>query len=194
MYKKRRKVTKIKILVILILLLIIAKIINFTLSKYESNATSAAELGIAYYILDEDFQTMSINLNSLVPRNEPYVYSFTVENNDGTNRTETAIEYDLTLRTTTNLPLIMELYKNENYDDAGAQNIIDTLARPKVTLADSAGTYFTTYTTDTSTFGFTNNEQNTYYLVVYFPATNTAIQYQDVIENIEIMIESRQII
>lgn len=192
MYKKKKNinVNKLKFLIILILIFVIIKIVNFTISKYEASSNSSADLGIACYILKDDYQTMSVNLGSLLPREEPYVYSFTVANNDGTNRTETNLEYDLTIRTTTNLPIQFELYKNENYTDAGAQNIITSVN----TEADECGTYFTTYTIPKTNFGFTSNEQNTYNLVVYFPSIYSAIQYQDVIENIEIVLESKQII
>lgn len=194
MYKKNKKksinLKKLKFLIILVLIFIILKIINITMSRYESSSNSAADLGVAYYILNDDYQTMSVNLGSLLPREDPYVYTFTVANNNGTNRLETNLEYDLTIRTTTNLPLQFELYKNENYSDAGAQNIISSVN----TDTDEYDTYFTTYTTEKSYFGFTNNEQNTYNLVVYFPSIYSSIQYQDVIENIEIEIESKQII
>ena len=194
MYKKTKKKSinfnKLKFLIILMLIFIILKIVNFTMAKYESSSSSSADLGIAYYILKEDYQTMSVNLGSLLPREEPYVYTFNVANNDGTNRLETNLEYDLTIKTTTNLPLQIELYKNENYNDSGAQNIIASLN----TDVDEYNTYFTTYTTEKSYFGFTNNEQNNYNLVVYFPSIYSSIQYQDVIENIEIVIESKQII
>lgn len=194
MYKKNKKksinMNKVKFFIILVLIFIILKIINFTISKYEASSNSTANLGIAYYILKDDYQTMSVNLGSLLPREEPYVYTFSVANNDGTNRLETNLEYDLTIRTTTNLPLQFELYKNENYSDSGAQNIITSVN----TETDEYDTYFTTYTTEKSYFGFTNNEQNTYNLVVYFPSVYSSIQYQDIIENIEVVIESKQII
>lgn len=188
--KKSLHINKYKIFVVLILIFIILKIVNSTVSKYESSSSSAANLGVACYILKEDYQTMSVNLGSLSPREEPYVYTFTISNFNGTNRLETNLEYDLTVRTTTNLPLQIELYKNESYNDAGAQNIFTTVD----TKQDEHGTYFTTYTTEKSQFGFTSNQQNTYNLVLYFPSIYSSIQYQDVIENIEIAIDSKQII
>ena len=100
------------------------------------------------------------------------------------------MEYDLTLRTTTNLPLTIELYKNQNYNANNATSIISN----KETSRDEHETYFTTYKTQTSYFGYTEEQKDTYQLVVYFPSMYKSIDYQDVIENIEIVIESKQIV
>lgn len=98
--------------------------------------------------------------------------------------------YDLSLKTTTNLPLQIELYKNENYQNSGAMDIVSS----KVTAPDGYGTYFTTYTTPTSYFGFESDEENVYTLVVYLPSIYNSINYQDVIENIQVIIKSKQVI
>ena len=108
----------------------------------------------------------------------------------GLKRTDTKLQYNVKLRTTTNLPLQIELYENENYSDSGSQDILSV----EDTRADEYGTYFTTYTTPTSYFGFQNNEKNIYSLVVYFPSIYNSIDYQDVIENIEVIVESKQVV
>ena len=172
------------------MIFIIVKIISYTVSRYETLSNSNANLDVAYYILNEDYHTMNVDLGLLVPRDEPYIYTFSLANNDGTNRIETNMEYDLRIRTTTNLPLQFELYKNQNYDDSGSENIITNVS----TNTDEYSTYFTVFQTDTSYFGYTQNEQNIYQLVVYFPSIYKSIDYQDVIENIEIIIESRQVV
>lgn len=190
MYKKRKLTNKAKILVVIVSMLIIIKIIDYTFSIFETNSNSSADLQMAYYILNEDYQSMNINLGTLLPREEPYIYTFSIANNNGTKRLETSMMYNLKIRTTTNLPLKFELYLNENYNESGSQNIIEST----LTEQDEHNTYFTTFTTPTSYFGHENNEQNIYTLVVYFPSMYNSINYQDVIENIEIIIESKQIV
>lgn len=108
----------------------------------------------------------------------------------GLKRTDTKLQYTVKLRTTTNLPLQIELYENENYSDSGSQDILSVAN----TSADEHGTYFTTYTTPTTYFGFENNEKNIYSIVVYFPSIYNSINYQDVIENIEVIVESKQVV
>lgn len=191
MYRKNKKIiNKVKILAILVFLFILVKLISFTFALFESNSTATANLEMAYYILEEDYQTMNINLGSLLPREEPYIYSFSIANFNNENRLETNMEYDLKIRTTTNLPLQFELYKNENYEDSGSQDIINSAN----TQIDEHNTYFNLYTTPTSYFGYESDEQNIYQLVVYFPSMYNSIDYQDVIENIEIIIESKQVV
>lgn len=191
MSRRNKKITnKVKVLVVLILIFLLAKIISYTFALFESNSNSTANLEIAYYILEEDYQSMNINLGSLLPREEPYIYSFSIANNNGENRLETNMQYDLKIRTTTNLPLQFELYKNEEYETSGSQDIINSTK----TELDEYNTYFTTYTTPISYFGYESDEKNVYQLVVYFPSMYNSIDYQDVIENVEIIIESKQIV
>lgn len=187
---KKRFLLSIKILVLFVCLVVTIYFTPVVFSKYESDTVSVANANIAFYLLKENYYTESLQLVEMVPRSAPYAYSFTVSNNDGTNRLETDLEYDLTIVTTTNLPLDYELYLNETYNASGATNIIvnDT------TATDVDGTYFRTMTTPKETFGFTENQTNTYTLVVYFPSTYISYLYQDILENIEIIINSKQIL
>ena len=70
----------------------------------------------------------------------------------------------------------------------GAANIIVG----NIVEQDDDGTYFRTMTMATKNFGYVADEKNLYQLVIYFPETYTAIKYQDVIESVEIIINSRQ--
>lgn len=185
---KLRKNLK-KLIIIIICIIIIISIYK-TFSKYQSNSTGEGDIDVAFYIVKEGFQNMSLSLNAIEPRQEPYVYTFTIANTDGTNRTETDLEYDLEIKTTTNLPLTYELYMNENYNSSGATNII----RRNTVITDEYGTYFRTITTDTENFGYQIDQINTYNLVVYFPEIYKSINYQNIIEGITINVNSKQIL
>lgn len=185
-----KKVKKLRFVIIPLCLISAIVLLYITMSKYESSSTSTANIEVAFYILDTDYKSMSINLSSINPRVEPYIYMFTIANNDGKNRTETALEYDLDIKTTTNLPLTFELYLNENYNDTGAKNTITQ----DIVEQDEYGTYFRKLSTETKQFGFKKNEVNTYYLVVYFPEIYKTIEYQDIIEAVQINVNSKQIL
>ena len=92
--------------------------------------------------------------------------------------------------TTTNLPLSYRLFLNDDYTSPTATNIITS----DVTAADEYGTYFKTMSTDTKYFSYLYNETNLYTLVINFPKTYTDAKYQDVLESIEIVIDSKQIL
>lgn len=187
--KKRVKII-IKLLILIFALIFLVKVFTLTYAKYESIGTTIPDVGIAFFITKTDFKSMTLNLDKIYPQNNPYVYKFSISNTDGTNRAETDLEYDLQIRTTTNLPLTYELYKNEEYNSSGANNIIQT----NTVEQDAGGTYFRTITTNTENFDYKNDQTNIYELVVYLPAQYNTENYQDIIEMIEININSKQVI
>ena len=97
-----------KLVILVLCFLIIARIFVLVLSKYESISNSYANVDIAFYLLKEDFQTMTLNLASILPQNNAYTFEFSIGNQAGEDIAEVDLEYELTLRTTTNLPLTYE--------------------------------------------------------------------------------------
>ena len=185
--KLRRLYAKLTILVLC--LLIIARIFVLVLSKYESISNSYANVDIAFYLLKEDYKTMTLNLASLLPQDNAYTFEFSIGNQAGDEIAEIDLEYELTLRTTTNLPLTYELYMNEYYTDEGATNII----KDNTVDYDENGTYFRTMTTDKITLSYKEGVTNLYQLVVYFPANYNQEMYQDIIELLEINVNGQQV-
>ena len=190
MFDKNRLILMGKLFILVIALIITISLTPIVFSKYETEAATVAETNIAFYLLKENYYTDNLALVSMVPQSAPYVHNFTVANNDGIHRTETDMEYDLSIITTTNLPLIYQLYMNQNYNDQGAVSIILS----QDVTADDDGTYFKTITTAKQSFGYTTNQSNRYQLVVYFPVTYTHYQYQDIAEMVRIVINSKQIL
>ena len=178
-----------KLVILVLCFLIIARIFVLVLSKYESISNSYANVDIAFYLLKEDFQTMTLNLASILPQNNAYTFEFSIGNQAGEDIAEVDIEYELTLRTTTNLPLTYELYMNQSYTDQGATNII----KENTVNLDEDGTYFRTMTTDKITLKYTEGKTNLYQLVVYFPENYNQENYQDIIELIEINVNGQQV-
>lgn len=189
---KNRKLAKkiIKLLILLLCLILLIRLISLTLSKYESSAKATPNIQIAFYVMKDDFQSMSLNLDSLFPSDEPKIYGFSVSNQDGDKICATDMEYTLKIRTTTNLPIKYDLYMNQNYNDSGAQSIIKSDNIEK----DEDETYFRIITTETIELTHDIPVTNTYQLVVTFPAEYNTINYKDIIEGIEITVESKQII
>lgn len=181
---KKLKMLYAKLTILILCLLIIARIFVLVLSKYESIANSYADVEIAFYLLKEDYKTMTINLAELLPREQAYVFNFSIGNEDGIETAEVDLEYELTLRATTNLPLIYELYMNEGTISIIQENNIEL---------DEQGTYFRTMTTDKVKLSYKKGTTNLYQLVVHFPANYNKEIYQDIIELLEINIDSNQI-
>ena len=110
----------IKFLILLLILILLVKIISSVLARYQSNATTNSNIQVAFYVLNENYEKMTLKLDSLYPREEPYVYNFSISNFKDEKMCETDMEYDLKIRTTTNLPLEYRLYSNQNYNDTDA--------------------------------------------------------------------------
>ena len=85
----------------------------------------------------------------------------------------------------TNLPLTYELYINGN-----TENIIKT----NEIVQDEDGTYFREITTNTENLYYQEPKTNIYNLVVKFPESYNTKEYQDIIEMLEITIDSRQMV
>ena len=171
--------------VVVVIIVIAILIIPASYSKYESKGESEAEIQYAFYLLKADYFTKNIKLMDIVPRNDSYEYVFTVSNFDGDKRLETDLEYDLWISATTNLPLDYKLYLNDN--------LTNDIIRDDKVEADNYGTFFRTMKTDKMRFSFKNNETNTYRLFISFPEMYNDSVYADLVENIAINIESRQV-
>lgn len=186
--KNRKKVMRLyaKLVILILCMLIISRIFVLVLSKYESISNSYANVDIAFYLFKEDYKTMTVNLASLVPQDNKYIYEFTVGNQDGIETAEVDIEYELTLRTTTNLQLTYELYMNENNEE----NIIIE----NTILPDEYGTFFRTMTTEKKFLPYTKGTTNLYQLVINFPVNYNQEKYQDIIELLEITVNAKQVV
>ncbi len=188
--RKKNKLYTFIIVFLLIDLLAVLVVINTSNARYESTAVSNTELEVALYALEED-DDYTISLNEMVPREEPYVYKFTVTNTDKNGRlSDVKLYYDLKIIATTNMHLNYKLYKNQNYLSPSANSIVNL----DIVAPDEDGTFFRTLTTSRVYFGFEEVETNEYTLLVYFPETFKNSKYQDLIESIQINIDSQQVV
>lgn len=119
------------------------------LARYRNKATASEEIEVAYYVIETDYQTQVLNLESMVPRKETYNYDITVSNEKNGIVTETAIEYIIQIKTTTNLPLKYALYDEKD------NNIIETTE----TIQDEDGVYYINFTSQLK--GFRSKKRNT---------------------------------
>lgn len=189
MKNKKLRILYAKMVILILSCLIIARIFILVLSKYESISNSYANVDIAFYLLKEDYKTMTIDLASIVPRDNEYIFEFSIGNQEGEQIAEVDLEYELTLRATTNLPLGYKLYLNEEYTSEGSTNII----KENTVNVDEYGTYFRTMTTEKILLKYTEGKTNLYQLVVTFPQNYNSEIYQNVLELLEINVNAEQV-
>ena len=185
---KKSKNLIIKLVLLLIGLFLLLWIIQGAFARFKSSSTINPNIETALYVFKEDYQQINLTLSDIYPRAEPFTYSFTISNTDGTNTTETYLDYDIDIQTTTNLPLKYEMYLNEEYSSTNAKNIMESSNIEQ----DEYGTYFQKVKLPTKTFGFEKTETNTYQLVVYFPEEYKDVKYQDITDAIIINVNSKQ--
>lgn len=183
--RRKRKTRQLYFTVVfwIVIILFAINIIKSTTAKYKSTGTSSANVDLAYYVLKEQSISQELKLQSILPRDEAYVYTFSVANYNGTERTQTVLEYTLKLKTTTNLPLQYSVH----LDGENTELITETR-----TEQDSDGTYFKYITIQGDEFGFRQNEENIYKLEVVFPKQYNHSEYEGIIEYIELTVDSKQ--
>ena len=159
-------------------------------ARYEVNTKLNANIKKALYILGTDNLSFNLEPDGIVPSDNPYVYKFSVSNFNEKNDTDVDIYYSVSVKTTTNLPINIKLYRNENYDDSQATPLL-TGAR---TVQDEDGSWYNIYDTNNSyTMDYKDKITDIYTLVVNFPKNySSSTTYADCIESIEVRIESSQ--
>ena len=188
-YKKRfLKVS----LVFAFSIILIVFLVTRAYGSYITTAKLRADIDKAIYIFEEEKLSFNIDENKIIPSNDPYTYVFSVQNYNTSQTSDVDLTYNINIRSTTNLPLEIKLYRNENYNASGATNIIGspTLRR------DADGAWYKLYTeSDDYPMNYNSNTKDIFTLVINFPkAYSIDTTYVDITENIEVIINSKQVI
>lgn len=201
----KKKVIKSLIIISLIIIIIFAVIqIRNTLARYETTSTTERDVDVAFWIVDNSFKSERLVIDDIYPQDTSYEYQFTVSNFNGSKIAETDMEYDLTLTTTTNLPLKYEISKNGiTYTNLNQELITDEDGTVYRRL--KFGTEENEYPLVINTIDETSSKNkitDTYILKVTFPMQSyvngelvdnrTILDYPDSIENIQIDLTARQ--
>ena len=174
----------------LLIFFVIFAIVRTSNARFTSTATSETKLDVALYALSEN-NDLNIVLDTLVPRDAPYVYTFSVVNSDGTNITDAALVYDLKIIATTNIPLQYKLCMNKTESQCKSSGTANDININEV-RPDEDGTFFRYMTTTRQEFGYEQEETNNYVLLVYFPSEYDSSEFQNLVESIQINVDSKQ--
>ncbi len=175
--------------ILLIIVLISIGTINFTQARYETDTSVNISPSLAFFIVDVGTSSGQIKLDGLVPRNEPYLYSFNVSNFDSNRRANVDLTYSIELITTTNIPLNFKLFRGNNYEE----NEMDV----DVTTTDENGVYYRHLVIDDiNTMNYNVDTTDVYTLWVEFPKSyeNYPDYYAGIIELVDIKINAEQVV
>ncbi len=193
---KRQKRTK--LIMVLLIFVALFKIIFGSFSLYESNAESVAEVDLAFYILEDYYSTRSVALQNMLP-GDSQTFTLTVSNyidDDETGDTiisDTDMEYDLVIKTTTNLPLEYTITKNQEMIE---QN---NIAECEI-IQDEYGTYFSRLLSSSGQFDVNVGDErdipytDTYIIKIDLPADCTDERFAGIKDAIDIEIHGRQMV
>ena len=175
---------KLEIAIFFILLVTLCFLIPFTLARFRTEARGDAPVDIAFYLLNDTYTHQNITLSEMKPGDESS-YTFSVSNTDGTNRSEVTLDYEIVIRTTTNLQLEYEL---EEIVSGVENDVILTSSN----ISDEYGTYFKEIKTSSVTFEYDDDETKLYKLTIKYPSSLKNHKNQGICESIEIKILSKQ--
>jgi hypothetical protein len=181
---------RIKLVMAIFVLLLVHRIVFNSFSLYESNASTSANIEVAYFLLADTYQVQTIMLDDMQPGDtkevDIAVSNYYVDETGQEVISETDMEYTLGLRTTTNLPLEYSVYLNQ--DSESGTDIVQM-----DTIQDEDDTYYYQLVEDTREFSYETGQTNTYTLQITMPEEYNNVEYQDVLECVEVVVDGQQI-
>lgn len=186
-YEEKKKLILFGIL-LLSLLFFSFYLLSRAYASYQSNAKLYANIDKALYIFGGEKMSFNIDSSKIIPSNEPYTYKFSVSNFDANRHSDINFQYTVDVRSTTNLPINIKLYKDNDLQT----NILGTATL----VTDSDGAWYRVYeTSDTYLMNYSDKITDIYTFSVEFPKIYADdVTYADAIENIEITLKSKQVI
>jgi len=175
--------------ILVIVTLISIRTLNFTQARYESSVVSNVSPTLAFFVVGVESTSGQIKLAGMVPRTEPYLYSFEVSNFSGTERANVDLTYSIEIITTTNMPLNFRIYKGNNTTN----NEVDS----DTTTTDANGVYYRHLViNDVSTMNYNTPTTDRYTLWVEFPRSymNYPAEYAGIIDLVDIKINAEQVV
>lgn len=172
--------------------LIVGLFLSFSLFKkafasYQSSVKLNANIDQALYLFGGDRLTFNIDPGKISPEVGAKSYRFSIANYNNKEQSDLDIEYTIAVRTTTNLPIVLSMYRN-----GGSTNMLESFEYKQ----DADGSWYRVYSVN-GPYRMNYNEQikDVYTLQILFPsqyANDTT--YAESIENIEITLKSKQIV
>ena len=161
-------------------------------ARYEIQAKINANIDKALYIFESEKLDFNLDPEGIIPSDDDYVYRFSVSNYNASKQSDVDLSYTLKVRTTTNLPIEIKIYRNELPTASGATNLFNGV----VTAQDEDGAWYRIYNTNQEyQLLYENRTTDIYTLVVKFPTSyKSNTDYANYLESIEVILESKQII
>ena len=177
------------IFLILIAILLIIGSSDITSSRYETETNVNMEPQLAFFLANVENQSGQIQLDGILPSDDPYIYRFNVSNFYKTKKANVDLKYRIEIITTTNLPLKFKVYRGNNLNT----NIVTD----DYYDSDSNGVYYRHLVIDDEYYlNYGERMTDVYTLSVEFPKRykNFYEEYAGVMELVDIKINAEQVV
>ena len=166
-------------------------LLRLAYARYETNAKLKADVQKALYIFEDEKLQFNLNTEGIIPSSVPYTYKFSVSNFKDSKTSEIDIEYTVTVKTTTNLPINVQIFKLDASANPGPN-----LVSGAVVKQDEDGSYYRVYKVPTTyEMLFANKVTDYYQIEITFPEVyKDSMTYENAIENVDVILESKQMI
>lgn len=175
--------------ILLMTVLVFVGTFRLTQARYESDINANIKPSLAFFLVDVTTQSGQIKLDGIVPREEPYVFTFEVSNFNDQKRANVDLTYSIEIITTTNMPLNFKIFRG----DEMTQNEIDS----DTVMTDENGVYYRhLIINDVTTMNYNRNCTDLYTLWVEFPTSYMAYpdKYSGIIDLIDIKVNAEQVV
>ena len=180
--KKFFLINKITLLIFLILIILLS--IRFTFSSYEGNVDGKVVSDIAFYLLEAGSYSEELKMFEIEPNGNNYIFNIDVSNYKDNIRSDVNLEYELSLVTTTNLPIDYQIYLGDDSTD---------IISKREVFQDDDMMYFNRYITSSRSFSKDRDMIDKYKIIVNFPKEYNDFKYQNILDSVEVVIESKQV-
>lgn len=179
--------SKYKTLIIIIALLIFMTGIGITYSMFRANSTlNSSDVNVAKFIVNaESLNELNISLLDLTPgMNNNYLFS--VGNSLVDNTSDVTLEYKVLIKTYHFVPITIKLYKIVDEEDVLVIDCNEQDFTERNELNELV------CSSETFELAHTNPDVNNYKLEITFPIENNDSEYSDLVDYINIELESSQ--
>ena len=166
-------------------------LLRIAYARYETNAKLMADVQKSLYIFEDEKLQFNLKTDGIVPSSVPYSYKFSVSNFKDDKTSEIDIEYTVTVKTTTNLPINVAIFKLDASANPGPNLITGAVVKK-----DEDGSFYRVYKVPTTyQMLFANKVTDYYKIEITFPEVyKDSMTYENAIENVDVILESKQMI
>lgn len=173
---------KVKMMIILSIIVLLLFTSGITYSIFKSDVNATANQKIAKFVFDaQELDSLELSLSNIYP-GDVKEYNFSVTNSNESKVSNVTLNYQIIIKTYHFMPITIELYKGE--DTVPIMTCDETYTRNSENEL--------VCNSDTQEMTYNNNYLDDYQIKVTFPSDYNSENYKNLVDFIEVEINSWQ--